>query len=736
MANNLIYWAAKTPKETVSECMARTTDYYEYINQNNIRFVWALVHLLKFSAIERQSMSFSVGEYNEMQQVRINDFRNLLMHKAGIVKNQRATWEPMAVNDDVTSLAQTKVAKNILEMYTSHKDYDKKFNALVDHTVSFGEAFALQVWDGTKGKITHTMPLMDKKTGKPIMNEDGSPRIINIHEGDVDCRIYEPIDVVRECYVENHDQNKWFIFRDRVNKYDLAAKHPELYEQIVNKTLQLEQQEYYTELTAYGKSSDLINMYTFVHQKTPALPDGRVIQYIDEAIILSSDKLTYDDLPYHRMVDSPIPHTNFSYTDAFDMITIEDLKDGLYSTIISNQAAFGVQNIIMPKGSDISETSLWGQMNLIEYDPSAGGKPEPLNLLATPKEIFETLSILENKLNTISGVNSTAQGNPPNEVSSGVALSMLQSLNVQYAQGAQGSFIEVMTSVGTALLNILKQNAKTERLIEFTGASSRSLLEKFTGKDISSINRVVAKPGNPLSQTIQGRFTIAEMLVQAGMVKDVQELLEVLETGNLDVLTEGAEMALIYAQQENQELQKGNNVQVFQFDDHITHIRKHLGITQDLSVRSGTVTTTVGADGQPQTQTDPKSNPEGQKVLNAVTQHIMEHFKYLNNPQLQPLLAALGYQVGGQPPQQAPPGAAAAGAAQNPSGTIHTHGKTGPSPANGARLPPTAASEQPTTVAQAAGNLEAPVGMIPTPAISTAQRASRPRQSPPHPHKG
>lgn len=708
--SDLQYWASKLPKETVQECLSRTSDYYKFINEKGIKYVWMLVHLFKHSATERQVLSTAVGEYSELQQVRINDFRNLLNHKVGIIKNQRATWEPMAVNDDVTSLAQTKVAKSILEMYTTHKGYDHKFNELCSFTVDFGEAFALQLWDSTKGKIINTLPVY-ATDGTAVTNPDGSPKVFNEHEGDVDCRIYEPINVIRDCYVLNHDQNKWFIFRDRVNKWELAAKFPDLYQNIVQKTLQTEFQEYYTDITPYQKSPDLVTLYTFVHQKTPALPNGRIIQYLDEDIILSSTELNYDDVPFHRMIDTPIPGSNFSYTDSFDLLQVEDLCDGLWSTIITNQRMFGVQNIIMPKGSDISETELMGMMNLITYDPATGGKPEALNLLATPKEIFESLGMLENKKNTISGVNSTAQGNPPNDVSSGVAISMLQSLNVQYSQGAQGSYIEIMTSIGTALLNILKKNAKSDRLIEFTGTASRSLLQKFTGKDISSISRVVAKPGNPLSQTIQGRFTIAQMLAQMNLVHDVQELLEVLETGNLDVLTEGDEMALIYIQDENEQLREGKPVQVHPFEDHVTHMRKHVGNLCDLAARTD-------------------KDPKGAAMIKATQEHIMEHAKYLNDPSVQPVLAMLGYQVGGQPqggPQQGPGGPKAA---QTPNGTIHVHPSLGPSPTAGVRPSPAAASQQPTTVAEAGGNLVAPVGAVPPSAITTAVKASKPAQHP------
>ena len=651
----------------------------------------------------------SVGEQNQLQLVRINDFRNLLMHKASIIKNQAVSWEPQAVNDDVTSLAQTKIAKNILDTYTSHKDYDHKFNNLVQYAVDFGEAFALQTWDAFAGKETQRLP-----TGET--NEDGTPKILKVHEGDTDLRIYQPTNVIRDVAITNHDQNKWLIFRDRVNKWDLAARHPQLYDNIVTRNLEIDPMEYYAMMLQYQEySDDLVTLYTFVHKKTAALPEGRIIQYLSEDCILSASNMNYDEVPYHRMVDSAIPESNFSYTDSFDMLMVHDLVDGLWSTIISNQRAFGIQNIIIPKGAGISESDLMGNINLISYDPQSGGKPEALELLKTPPEIFKTLEMLQSMKNTIVGVNAVAQGNPPPGVDSGVALNLMQGLNQQYAQGLQESYIRVLSSVGTGLISILKNNAKEERLIEYTGSASRSLLQKFKGSDVNSVARVIAKPGNPSSQTIAGRTAIAEMMLQAGLISTQKDLLEVMDTGSLDVMTDGAENQLLLALQENEELRDGQQVQVHPFDDHVAHIKQHVSIISDISIRRGTPKqdTQTGATG-----IAPESNPQGQKVLTATQNHIMDHMKQLQNPAVQPVLEALGY---GQnaPPPGGPPGVHPA-PKENTNVHVHAPGqppKPGQTPSAAGK--PQAAGPKPPSV-------KTPTGSIPISQIQAAQIASTP----------
>lgn len=703
MANDKQYWATLPAKEAVSECQIRRKDFYKHINDKGYIWIWSLVNDFYHSATARSALSYSAGEWNELQDVRINNFRNLIQHKVGIVVNQRPTWEPMASNSDPETLSQTVLAKSILSYYTEIQAYDKKVERAANSASKFGEGFIVQTWDATVGKLTNKLPSQD---------EAGNDIVTNIFEGDLDCRVHEPIDVIRDCTITEHDQNHWFIVRQLKNKWDLAAKNPELYDEIIACSVERVENEHYIKYSGDDTSKDLVYVYTLYHKKTAALPEGRVISYINEDVILSADPMSYKDFPVHRMIDVAIPNTNFSYTDAYDMLQLADLLDGLWSTVISNQRAFGIQNIIIPIGSNISESEIGGALNLIQYDNITGGKPEPLELLKTPPEIFQTIDMLSNLLNSIAGVNSTAQGNPPTGVTSGVALSMLQSLNVQYSQGLQSSFVNIMSSVGTALINLMKQNATTDRIVEVAGKAKASLAKTFTGDDLKSIVRVIARPGNPMMQTVQGRYSIADMIAQKGLVKDPSMLLTVLETGSLDALTEGQEMSNINIKAENEMMRDGKAVSVRPMDDHVAHLREHANITSDVHMR------TAAPD-----------SPEG-KIFQIVFEHEKEHIAMLGNPAFAPLLIALGQQplqlAPGQIGYSAPlPGAQ--GATPPAGGPVNVNVGSPQGPAPGAANPPPAnqtsqAIGQPGMPKPPTGT---PTGQIPQQLIDMANKQPR-----------
>lgn len=622
-----LYWAASDAAEAVTECEKRRVDYYRYLNDQGFMYAWNAIYQAYYAGKEHCS-PLMTGEQGNIMSVSVNDFRNLIQHKVAIVINQNPAWEPMAVNSDVKSTAQCKLAKSLLNYYQDVKRARVKATNAVTNAALFGEGYLLQTWDATAGARKFTLP-----------TENG---VRNINEGDVDQRIFEPIDVIRDVTITDSEQNHWYIVRETRNKYDTAVKYPELYDEIVNSTVNRDPGQHYLNYVDWMHSKDLVTVYTFLHKRTAACPEGRVLRYINDAIILSDGPLAMQDYPLHRLVDTEIRGKNFGYSDAYDMLGLQDTLNGLWSTVFTNLNAFGVQNVIMPVGSNISESS-FGGLNIIEWDPQSGGAPQALQLTSQPDGIWNAINGMSSKLETISGVNSTARGNPPAQVGSGVALSMMQSLNVQYNQGLQSSYVSFMEAIGTALINLIKDYAHLPRVAAIVGESNSSYLKEYKGADLMNVNRVVAKLANPMSNTIQGRYAMGEMLASKGLIKDASQLLTVLETGNLDNLTDGRNSQLIYAKAIVEALRNGEPVPMPRItDDHLLHIRMISDLASDINIRT-----------------------ERPDLLEAMDNQILAHMKFLQDPSVSMLMVALQQQplppnqpqAQGQGPQGRGPGA-------------------------------------------------------------------------------
>jgi hypothetical protein len=291
--------------------------------------------------------------------------------------------------------------------------------------------------------------------------------------------------------------------------------------------------------------------------------------------------MPYRVLPVFRITPREIMGTPYGYTPMFDIFPIQEGINSLYSTIMTNQNAFGVQNLFVPRGADIAVNTLDGAMNIIE----GNARPEALQLTSTPPEVFNFLNMLIQSAETISGVNSVTRGNPEASLKSGTALALVQSMSLQYISGLQQSYVKLIEDVGTAIIQILKDFATTPKVIALVGKNNRPLLKEFTGEQISAINRVVVDVGNPLSRTTAGRVQMAEQMLQMNLIKSPEQYFQVINTGKIETMFEGEMNELLLIKSENEQMLEAKKVLVSPLDKHRLHINEHKAVLSDPDLR-------------------------------------------------------------------------------------------------------------------------------------------------------
>ena len=535
-----------------------------------------------------------------------------------MITSNRPIMDARAINTDYKSLAQTYLANGILDYYMREKHLEDALKKAVEMSIVLGAGFIKLEWNATAGDAYD----FDEETGS--YNYEGELEFTNL----------SPLDVVVDGTKESWN-NEWILCRSFQNKYNLMAKYPELAEKIRAVPSKTQSATYRLAVFSNDDTDD-IPVYEFFHKRTEAVPDGRYLLFIESDIVLLDAKMPYRVLPVFRIVPSEIMGTPYGYSPMFDIFPIQEGINTLYSTIMTNQNAFGVQNLYVPRGSDIAVNQLDGSMNIIE----GNAKPEALNLTQTPAEVFKFLDTLIQAAETISGVNSVARGNPEASLKSGTALALVQSQALQFVSGLQQSYVELVEKVGTSLIQILKDFATTPKVVSLVGKNNRYLLKEFTGEDINAINRVVVDIGNPLSRTIAGRVQMAEQMLQMNLLKTPNDYFEVINTGRLDTAYEGEMSQLFLIRAENEKLSSGQPALASPLDQHHEHIVKHRSVLDDPDLRND------------------------QALIKNVMDHIESHLNFLRNtdPQLlqiineQPL-PPLGPPQGsptpgGPPPQQ------------------------------------------------------------------------------------
>jgi hypothetical protein len=284
------------------------------------------------------------------------------------------------------------------------------------------------------------------------------------------------------------------------------------------------------------------------------------------------------------MVPNEILGTAFGYSNLFDLLPLQEGINHLYSSIMSNNIAFSTQNLFVKSGSNIDITNLGGGLNIIQGTE----KPEPLNLLNTSQETFNFLSILEGKMEQLSGINGVTRGtpDPASNLRSGTSLALVQSMAIQFQSGLQNQYVQLVEDLGVAILEILQDYATAPRVASIIGVNNKQYLVAFKGSDIADINRVIVDVGNPLARTTAGRVQMAEQLMQMKPEEfSIQQYAQVINTGRIDGMLESPIDQSNLIQQENERLTAGTPVKALIIDDHKEHILRHRTILNDIDIR-------------------------------------------------------------------------------------------------------------------------------------------------------
>lgn len=672
------YFAAAPSDKIGDELQGKVDLYYAYLTSSSLVDLWRKAFYAYYGMLPGSSATgfgmFAIGSIiaggaeGEIAKVKINQYRSFITHLHVLTTQSRPAMECRAINSDSASLAQAWLGDGVLDYFMREKRLERNIRDAVEMALAMtGESFVRLDWDATAGKQYGVGP-------------NGAP----VFDGDLVAKTYNSFDMIRDTTVTSAANLNWYICHDTGVSYDLAAKYPALAKEILATTTDTTSARRFIDptkiITASGvgtRDSDLLDLYEFIHKPTPAVPTGRYTVFLQGGLVLFDGPLPFRKMPIHRLSAADIIGCPFGWTIGFDLLGIQELIDKLYSVVASNQLASGLQNFWQPPGNELTKTQIAGGLNLLE----SVVKPEVLEMLRTPAEVFNFIKQLEEVMGTLSGISAVNRGATPENLKSGSALAFVASQAVTFSSGLQQSYNELIEGVGTTIIEILKDFATTPRLAVIAGSFDRPLMKEFIGKDLAQIDRVVVDATSPMSKTTAGKIQIAQDLLQGGLIRNAREYLSVVSTGELESLYESEMSEIILVRSENEDLRGGKQVQPLIIDDHKLHVLEHRSLLAN-----------------PDSRRDPK-------LVQAVLDHIQAHINLqLQLQQQNPaLLAMLGEQP--LPTPQGPPAL-----------------PPGPAPGPGGPVGPQVNAQNPSTAA-AAGVRPAGMPSLPPGADESSQNA-------------
>lgn len=597
--NYSTYFAAAPGDDIAMELQAKVDEYYNYVVSANLVELWRKSYRAYYGMRQNTGASgwgvFDVGEVKasgdqgEITRVKVNQYSNLITHQLSMVIGQRPALECRARNSDAKSLISAMLGDGVVEYFMRERKIERNYFTAIETACVLSEGYVVLGWD----------PKAGKEYGK-------GPNGSILYDGDLQATNFSPFQVIKDITKNSDDEQNWYITHSKRNKYDLMAKYPQLAGQIDGVSSDQTTANYRTFAdpskviagTSFGSTdTDDIPYYEFYHKKTDALPDGRYTIFVNGDVKLFDGPLPFREVPVYRVAPRNILGTPFGWTPAFDVLALQDLLDKLYTIVSSNVLGSGVQNFWSPPNNNVQVSQLGGNRSLIE----SMVKPEVLQLLSTPAEVYNYINKVESVMETLMGVSAVNRGDMPSQDMSGSAMAFMASQAINFNSQLGASANQLLESIGTGMVQILADFAATPRIAIITGKQNRPMMKTYTGQDLDAVNNVVCDATSALSKTTAGKISIADNLLKGGLIKTPQEYLTLIKTGNMEPMTRGPLMENFLIQQENEWLLEGKPVTALRIDEHAQHIEEHKTILSS-----------------------PESRQNGQLVTN-VLDHIQQH---------------------------------------------------------------------------------------------------------------
>ena len=568
------YWW-KEDATTVANSLMASHRSWDNPSTNPFHRAWMRNMVAYYSAVLQPSawetsLSFA-GEQGELVEMLVPQARTLVRQFVSLITKQKLSFQCIAQSDGADVVQETRLGNSLVNQIVDQQRLDGKADRLAELAAVLGISFLKATWRTDKGK----------------------PRAVDssdtmLYDGDLEISVLNPFDVYFDYNISEWEDLDWVEVRSLKNRWTLIAQHPELEDEI--KAIPRARDYKSANLANYSSTAaedDYIYCFEAFHKPTPALPQGRLVIYADETTIFFDGPNRYMCIPVEPCRPEPVIGYGFGYPMLSNLLPAQEMLDHSFSALATNQSAFAVQSVTVPRGAAISSDELNG-MNFIQFTPQnvpGGGKPEALQLTQSSPETFKYIELLTNNMQQLSNINSALRGQPPPGVTSGTAIATLTSSALEFITSFSKAYSSCLERTMMHAVNAYRNFASVPHMIREVGKNYQASDKEFVGSDLDPIKNIKISVSNPLMQTIAGRSDLAEKLLNMGVIKDAQEYLGLIngdDPANL-YKTEMSENDLITS--ENDALLKDGQVVALSSDDHARHCREHAGLLNDPQVR-------------------------------------------------------------------------------------------------------------------------------------------------------
>lgn len=474
------------------------------------------------------------GEDGEITELHVNQSRPIINNTLSLIAGMDPVMKAEPRNSDSKALAQVRFAQALIEAYdtqlsSTELEIDCVRGGLIMSSMTLGQS-----WESREGK-------------EWTRDENGEV----LYEGDIDLFKLPPWRCAFDFAASHQAKRKWGLFYRQVSRWDTAAKleesgdmegarrvrdfvvgAPTVPTRVTSRLMSLD-----ALLGERLPGEDVVWVWELRHLPTPALPDGRLVRFVEPDVVIWDSmaqqvKYPYEELHLYEFSPERVVTNWMGHTGAFDLGALQEFSDLCTASIATTVNINGQMHLWSPDTSPPNVHELSTGNNVL----SSQTQPVPLEYPALKPEVLAALEWAVETARGTMALNNVVMGQPDKGMpASAQALQRAQAQ--QYHAVAQGERIRLRRDNVNGQLKLLKRFARSPRMAVLGGKGRQYELKEWQSTDIDEVALFSVKMVDPVSASFEGRQAILEHLMEMGAVKTPDALLTFLQTGSLAAVT-------------------------------------------------------------------------------------------------------------------------------------------------------------------------------------------------------
>ena len=561
------YWALKQAGDLADAVMAKEREYFDAARRRGLDRIWQIAYAQAFGTDPMNPQDFAtqtlsyVGPEGKSLRFRINEPRSLVAQANILARGERVAFKCLALNSDLQAGSQVEIAQQIVQYLYQENVGVERETEIMDAGSWFGAGFWWTRWDSEAGDD------VDVETQTPI-----GPTKIKQRSGAPVTTTLFPWEYAQEAYCKD---SPWGIVRERVSKYELAAEFPEFENQIIGVN-NVRSQEGLQEMFMYdvdAATTDDVIIRHFYLKPCRARKLGRYCGILDGMVLWDRINPHPKKIPVIEYCPYRYFGTRFAYAKSWDILSLQESIDELVSQMLTNFMTFGRQNVFVPAGTNFDEDALAEGQNIFTI-PAGSSGPVALALAAMPEGANWLIEFALQRMNSIMGMNAVARGESDETVKSGTHAALRDSLAIRFQNAEHAAFINAQEEQANLTLDMMRQYAATDFVIEIAGAGEESYLKQFAKQSVAGVRKVRVVVVSPMMQSQAGRLETF-MAVSKIPKEERAGAIKGIEMGDFTGFTEKPKTTDMLIRFENEQMLKGIMVNPIKGENPATHLPEH-----------------------------------------------------------------------------------------------------------------------------------------------------------------